>query len=178
MPDWLWQWWRCLFWQQVGECVGCSESVVKMHDWIISLLCTWLRQLGGGRWSVEQTFPVHLVMVQRKYWSQYFDWAVNLEGLPLSNSSALNPPFQLSGTSLFPLGLCRQVFNYCKLLQGNKSIYIWVKENINVVPSFLSIHLSYFATLSALSSLALPGCHLKLKRTFWFPPLVFPFRYG
>lgn len=22
----------CLFWQQVGEFVGCSESVVKMHD--------------------------------------------------------------------------------------------------------------------------------------------------
>lgn len=23
---------ECLFWQQVGECGGCSQSVLRMHD--------------------------------------------------------------------------------------------------------------------------------------------------
>lgn len=38
----------CLFWQQVGEHVGCSESVVHMHDLSYSFIMH-MAESGGGR---------------------------------------------------------------------------------------------------------------------------------
>lgn len=149
-------WWRCM----------------------IELLVCYAR--GWGSWGEEGGQWSRLLLYVWS-WHQHFDWAVNLEGLPVSKSSALNPPFQLSGTWQHPnsfLGFADLFSAIVNFYRADKSIYIWVIENTNFVQSFLSVYLSYFATLSALSLLALPGCHLNLKWTFWFPLLVLPFRYG